>query len=170
MLAILNFLKNVNLTDKTICRPGIQLDFEAFSINSCKTSSTRSNKLKLGTFTSTYFDNNSINKKVKQIVSACVSKKCAKICPFLELKPKTWKMFFYALQINNMSLESKNMVLAVPFDIGVNFTDQKFCRLKSQKSGKMPKFLMCHFIPLKDCKTASPVLVKWKLILLVSSS
>ena len=52
------------------------------------------------------------------------------------------------------------MVLAVPFDIAVNFTDQKFCRLKSQKSGKVPKFLMCHFVLLKGCKTASPVPVK----------
>ena len=67
MLAILNFPKDVNLTDQTICRPEIQLDFEAFSINSCKTSSTRSNNLKLGTFTLTYLGNNSINEKVKQI-------------------------------------------------------------------------------------------------------
>ena len=34
------------------------------------------------------------------------------------------------------------MVLVVPLDTSVNFTDQKFCGLKSRKSGKVPKFLM----------------------------
>ena len=47
MLAILNFLKDVNFTDQTVCRPGIQLDFDVFSINSHKTSSTSLNNLKL---------------------------------------------------------------------------------------------------------------------------
>ena len=53
MLAILNFLKDVNFTDQTVYRPGIQLDFEVFSINSHKTSSTWSNSLKLGAITPT---------------------------------------------------------------------------------------------------------------------
>ena len=53
MLAILNFLKDANCTDQTVCRPGIQLNFEVFSINSHKTSYTRSNNLKLGTITPT---------------------------------------------------------------------------------------------------------------------
>ena len=53
MLPILNFLKYVNLLDQTVCRPGIRLDFEVFSINSHKAISTRSNNLKLGTITPT---------------------------------------------------------------------------------------------------------------------
>ena len=31
-------------------------------------------------------------------------------------------------------------MLAVPLNIAVNFTDQKFYRLKLRKNGKMPKF------------------------------
>ena len=53
ILAILNFLKDVNFTDQTVGRPGIQLDFEVFLIKSHKTSSTRSNNLKIGTITPT---------------------------------------------------------------------------------------------------------------------
>ena len=53
MLAILNFLKDVNFTDQTVCIPGIQLNFEVFSTNSHKTSTTKSNNLKLGTTTPT---------------------------------------------------------------------------------------------------------------------
>ena len=55
------------------------------------------------------------------------------------------------------------MVLAVPFHIAVNFTDPKFCKLKSWKSGEMYKILMYHFVPLKGFKTASHVSIKWKL-------
>ena len=43
------------------------------------------------------------------------------------------------------------MVLLVPLNISVNLTDQTFYRLKSQKSGKIPKFLMYYLVPLKDC-------------------
>ena len=48
MLAILNVLKDVNFIDQTVCRPRIQLYFEAFSINSSKTNSARSNDFKHG--------------------------------------------------------------------------------------------------------------------------
>ena len=80
MLAILNFLKDVHFTDQMVCRQGIQLDFETFSINSLITSSTRSNNLKLGAITPTLLVNNSMKKKVKQNnFSADVYKECAKI-------------------------------------------------------------------------------------------
>ena len=52
------------------------------------------------------------------------------------------------------------MVLVVLLDISVNLTDPKFCRLKSQKRGKMPKFFMYYFVLLKSCKTASHVPIK----------
>ena len=52
------------------------------------------------------------------------------------------------------------MVLAVPLDIEVNFTDLKFSRLKSRESEKMSKFLIDHFVPLKGCKAASHVPIK----------
>ena len=45
---------------------------------------------------------------------------------------------------------AQKMVLAIPLDISVNFTDLKFCRLKSRKSGKMTKFLIYYFVLLKD--------------------
>ena len=54
----------------------------------------------------------------------------------------------------------QNMVLAVPFDISVSFTDHKFWRINSRKSGKMRKFFMYYFVPLKDCKTVSLVPIK----------
>ena len=52
MLAILALLEDVNFTDQTVCRPGIQLDYnsEVFSINSHKTSSSWSNNSKICTF------------------------------------------------------------------------------------------------------------------------
>ena len=53
MLAILNFLKDVNFKDQTVCRPGIHLDFEVFLIDSPKLSFTRPNSLKHGTITPT---------------------------------------------------------------------------------------------------------------------
>ena len=56
------------------------------------------------------------------------------------------------------------MVLAALHDIAVNFIDLIICRLKPWKSGKMPKPFMYHFVPLKGYKTASQVLIKWKLI------
>ena len=90
MLAILNFLKDVNFTDQTVCRPGIQLDFDVFSINSHKTSSTSLNNLKLGTITPTQLAN---IKKVEEITfSPDISKNMQKLVqnfPFLELELKT---------------------------------------------------------------------------------
>ena len=44
----------------------------------------------------------------------------------------------------------QKLVLAVLLDISVNFTDQKFCGLKSRKSEKMPKCLIYYFVPLRD--------------------
>ena len=64
----------------------------------------------------------------------------------------------------------QNMVFAVPFDISVNFTDHKSWRINSRKSGKMRKFFMYYFVPLKNCKTVSLFPIKWKLILVVSSN
>ena len=64
----------------------------------------------------------------------------------------------------------QNMVFAVPFDISVNFTDHKSWRINSRKSGKMRKFFMYYFVPLKDCKAVSLFPIKWKLILVVSSN
>ena len=93
ILAIRNFLKDINFTDQTVCRPGIQLDFEACSINSPKTSSTRSSNLKRGAITRTQLVNNSIRIKVKQINFSADNKKCAKIRPFLELELKTLQIF-----------------------------------------------------------------------------
>ena len=58
-------------------------------------------------------------------------------------------LFVFTSDKQNACGEQK-MVLAAPFDFSVNFTDQKFCRLKLWKSGKMPKFLMYYFIPLKN--------------------
>ena len=45
----------------------------------------------------------------------------------------------------------QKMVLVVLLDISVNFTDQKLCRLKLEKRGKMPRFFMYYFVRLKDC-------------------
>ena len=82
MLVILNFRKDVNFIGQTVRRPGILLDFEAFSIYSLRNSSTRSNNLKLSTITPTELVNNSMKKKVKQIrFPADVTKNCTKICP-----------------------------------------------------------------------------------------
>ena len=82
MLVILNFRKDVNFIGQTVRRPGILLDFEAFSIYSLRNSSTRSNSLKLSTITPTELVNNSMKKKVKQIrFPADVIKNCTKICP-----------------------------------------------------------------------------------------
>ena len=67
MLAILNFLKDINFTDQNVCKPGIQLHFETFPINTLKTISTRSSNMKLGSFIPPYLDNNTMKKKVKQI-------------------------------------------------------------------------------------------------------
>ena len=44
----------------------------------------------------------------------------------------------------------QKMVLAVPLDISVNFTGQKFFSLKSRKSWKIHKFLMHYFVSPKD--------------------
>ena len=43
----LNFVNGVNFTDQTVCSLGIQSDFEAFSVDSRKTRSTRWNNMKL---------------------------------------------------------------------------------------------------------------------------
>ena len=66
--------------------------------------------------------------------------------------------------------EEQEMVLDVLHGIAVNFRDQKICRLKPWKSGKMPNFFMYHFVPLKSCKTALHVPIKRNITLLVSSS
>ena len=146
MLAILNFLKDVNFTDQTFCRPGIQLDFEAFSINSRQASSARLNNLKPGTITPTQLVNNSIKKKVKQInFSADANKKYAKIFPkfalFWTLNSKLRK--YFVIKLLNMPFlftadkqdvcVEQRVVLAALAGIIINFTDQKLGRLKSRE-------------------------------------
>ena len=91
------FLKYVNFIDQTVCRPGIHLDFEVFSINSHKAISTRSNNLKLGTITPKWLINN-FKKKVKKYIFFCwcqqkMCKSLPKICTFLELELKNLQIF-----------------------------------------------------------------------------
>ena len=74
------------------------------------------------------------------------------------LNPETWLILF--TNDKQHVFREQNMVLAVPFDISVNFTDHKLWRINSRKSGKMRKFFMYYFVPLKDCKTVSLVPIK----------
>ena len=76
----------------------------------------------------------------------------------LSLNPETWLILF--TNDKKHVFREQNMVLAVPFDISVNFTDHKFSRINSRKSGKMRKIFMYYFVPLKDCKTVSLVPIK----------
>ena len=58
---------------------------------------------------------------------------------------------------NQHMCREQNLMLVVPLYITVNLKGPTFCILKSWKSEKMAKFFIYHFVPLKDCKTASHV-------------
>ena len=78
VLAILNFLKDVHFADS--------LDFVAFSIISCKITSTKSNKLKIGTVTPMSLVNTPIKEKAKQITFTFdFCNRCGRICPISTL-------------------------------------------------------------------------------------
>ena len=63
-------------------------------------------------------------------------------------------MFFLFTTDKQHACGEQEMVLDVLHGIAVNFRDEKICRLKPWKSGKI---FMYHFVPLKSCKTASHV-------------